>query len=276
MKHFTFLLLSFLLFSGCKKNGTDEDLPVAPGNSKNPFANIKLANNGVDVFQWSYQGADKFSNIKWTDLSGGSSKVIAELTSFAYNGANLAKIEANVTTGEKNTYTGTYNGNKLTKVSSANSANSRVWNFEAEYDAQGRVSQFNRYRTNGSVIEITSNYVLTYDAVGNVSKAVFTQGSTSRTYVFKYDTRDNKAYNNADLFFISMGEVSSYLNHFWGLPFMLSLTKNNVTEMATEGTSEKHLYTYQFDGSGNITSVKDDWTLSNGGKQVSDWTITTK
>jgi hypothetical protein len=270
MKHLTILFFGLLVLSGCKKNEADVDEPLA---ARLPFANIKLANNGADVFQWTYQGDERLTNIKWTDLSGGSSKAIGESASVTYDGNKLVKLETTAMNGEKITYTAAYNGEKLSKITSANSSNPRIWNFEAEYDAQGRISQLNRFRTNGSAIEVTSNYVLTYDANQNISKAVFTQGASSRAYIFKYDAKDNRAYQNPILLFISMGEVSPYMNHFWGLPFLITLSKNHITEMATEGTTEKHLYTYQFDGEGYINAVKDDWTLASGAKQVSDWTI---
>ena len=279
----TRLLIVFiaLAYLGCDKSTGPSSTPTP--NPLFAFATVSAKDgSGNGIFRWTYTGQDSLTRIKWENTSTTPATLVADIPDITYTGGHLSKIEVNLKDNQqvsfKYTYSATYNAaGGLVKITWLDSRYpTRLWNYDLEYEG-GRAVQFNKYRTTNGVPDAGTSriFAFTYNSDGNITQAV-ESGSNSRTHTFKYDDKLNKGFGNEALAFIWMGEVSSTLNHFWGQTFMLTLTKNNVTEdvITTTTTTEKHAYDYTYAADGSITAVADTWTLVNGTQSTSNWILT--
>jgi len=229
---------------------------------------------GEDTYRWYYAAVeDSLTHIKWVNPNTLPDTVVTDASGITYTDGHLTKIEADIVNkGFKYTYTASYAAGALQKITWLDSRSpTKLWNYDLEYQG-GKAVQYTKYSTTNGTPGTSTSYSWSYNSDGNITQVVVT-GSSSKTYTFTYDNKANMEYGNEALGVISMGEVSGLLNHFWGLPFMLTLTKNNVTEMATSGTTEKHSFVYAYDSQGNIQTVADNWTPASGSSYNTSWAV---
>ncbi|TZF81458.1 DUF4595 domain-containing protein [Pedobacter sp. BS3] len=245
-----------------------------------PYASITKISGTTPQFRWTYTSADeKLKTIKWEQLNTSPVKV-TNISTITYDAGKLSKIEIDMDGGIKRTFTVTYNSQgryqKSTDVYSSNP--NQIWNVEAEYDASGRIEQWNRYRTTTGSISNASTREFTYDAAGNVTKVKQTDGSLVTNMTVTYDNKTNKAYLQPELLALLFGDFSDALPMIWAgtVPQLIPLSKNHPVEIVRQNASQNMKITlaYTFDANGNITKVVEQWfDMLNGGSKINEVTF---
>lgn len=238
------VLLFFLagtVLSSCKKE--DEVTPTSNNNNS-------TTTNGITGIE-GWRSGNKTFDVEFTKESGVIKEFDLPLRSdltntFTFDGVKVTGVTQDMTGGSTKNYVMNYDGDKLTSITGG----SDDYTFEFDQNDATRIVQISKGTQTFYELSYTGN---------NVSSIKKTQGTLVTNYTLTYDNNSNPFYNDNNIKAYTIGYLYNQSPHNWAIDYLLTLTENNVTQIAWDGKTWDNQFYYT--GS-KLDSVVQTWSTS--------------